>query len=86
MIQQVQTTVIGSYPVCIEPMKLMNAYFDGSHPSWNPMIQQAVDDMVSTGISLISDGQTRDPFLHIFTRGLSGCRIRARPEVIGPIS
>lgn len=86
MNSHVITTVIGSYPILLERMKFMDDYFKGTFPSWKPLIQQAVNDMESAGINLISDGQTRDPFLHIFTRGLSGFRIRARAEVIGPIS
>jgi len=85
MNDQVNTTVIGSYPIPIDLQQLMDSYFHAKTPSWNPVILQAVDDMVTAGVDLISDGQTRDPFLHIFIRGLQGCRIRARAEVIGPI-
>ncbi len=79
-------TVIGSYPVTIERMNLMDSYFSYQRlPSWHPFISQAVDDMVHAGVDLVSDGQTRDPFMTIFTRGLSGCRVREQTEVIAPI-
>jgi 5-methyltetrahydropteroyltriglutamate--homocysteine methyltransferase len=41
--------------------------------------------MVRAGIDLVSDGQTRDPFIQLFTRKLSGCRIRDRTEIIDTI-
>jgi 5-methyltetrahydropteroyltriglutamate--homocysteine methyltransferase len=34
---------------------------------------------------MISDRQTRDPFVNIFTRKLKGCRIRDRTEIIDKI-
>jgi 5-methyltetrahydropteroyltriglutamate--homocysteine methyltransferase len=64
----------------------MSSYFRGVQPSWKPFINQAVSSMVSAGVDMVSDGQTRDPFIHIFTRKLPGCRIRKRPEVIGPVN
>ncbi len=88
----VKTTVIGSYPINIENMDLMNRYFNQIEISWNEYIKSAVDDMIKVGIEMISDGQTRDPFVNIFIRKLKGCRIRNRPEVIdnveykGPIT
>lgn len=76
-------TVIGSYPVNIEGMDFMRQYWDSlTTPSWNEPITRAVNDMVSAGVQLVSDGQTRDPFVTIFARGLKGCRIRDRPEII----
>ncbi len=83
---EVRTTVIGSYPAVVDRMRLMDAYFNGIVPSWNPVIHQAVSDMLSAGVDLVSDGQTKDPFIHIFARNISGCRIRKRAEVIGPVT
>jgi len=85
MKSHLQTTVIGSYPITINTSNLMQSYYDGILPSWNPYIKQAVKEMTHAGINLISDGQTRDPFIHIFIRKLGGCRIRQRAEVIGPV-
>ena len=81
----VKTTVIGSYPVDINRLELMDSYFSQKPISWNNYISNAVSDMVNAGIDIISDGQTRDPFIQIFTRKLKGCRIRDRTEVIEKI-
>jgi 5-methyltetrahydropteroyltriglutamate--homocysteine methyltransferase len=85
MINSVVTSVIGSYPVDIDRLKLFNSYENGVISSWKPYIETAVNDMIKAGVELISDGQTRDPFFNIFARKLKGIRIRDRPEVIGPI-
>lgn len=81
----VKTTVIGSYPVHINNMELMRKYFNQTEISWEKYIKKAVEDMVNAGIDLISDGQTRDPFVKIFFRKLKGCRIRDRAEVIDKV-
>ncbi len=83
---QVKTTVIGSYPLTINPLDFMNAYFSQETPlSWQPIILGVVSDMIQAGIDIITDGQTRDPFIQLFTRKLAGCRVRARTEVIDKI-
>ena len=66
-------------------MELMKGYFNQTDNSWNTYIASAVDDMIKAGVEIISDGQTRDPFVNIFTRKLEGCRIRDRTEVIGKV-
>ena len=86
MNKSIETSVIGSYPIHIDSMVLINDYFNQRNSSWNLYIKQAVNDMLSAGINYISDGQTRDPFVNIFIRKLSGCRIRDRAEIIGKIS
>jgi len=83
--KKVKTTVIGSYPINVENMELMSGYFNQTETSWDKYIKTAVNDMVKTGIEMISDGQTRDPFVNIFTRKLKGCRIRDRTEIIGKV-
>jgi 5-methyltetrahydropteroyltriglutamate--homocysteine methyltransferase len=83
--EKISTTVIGSYPVIIENMDLMNSYFDQINISWKKYIDFAVNDMVNADIEMISDGQTRDPFVNIFTRKLKGCRIRERTEIIDKV-
>jgi 5-methyltetrahydropteroyltriglutamate--homocysteine methyltransferase len=85
MRQNITTSVIGSYPVPLNTTEMINEYFLGNLPSWYPYITQAVREMVSAGICLVSDGQTRDPFIQLFTRHLSGCRVRQRTEIIGPV-
>jgi len=80
-------TVIGSYPVDIQNQYLMKTYFDTLvQPSFQSHIASAVNEMVDAGVHLVSDGQTRDPFVTIFARGLKGCRIRDRPEIIDRIT
>ncbi len=82
-----EITVIGSFPVHIDRMQLMQSYFKQSQmPSWKPFIKEAVELMNSAGVTLVSDGQTRDPFVTIFTRGFGGCQVRERTEVVEPIT
>ena len=81
----ITTTVIGSYPVKIENMDFISSYYDQTKFSWDKYIDVAVNDMVNANIEMISDGQTRDPFVNIFTRRLKGCRIRDRTEIVGKV-
>ena len=81
-----KTSVIGSYPVSVNTTELMNSYFDQHNITWNKYIDEAVHDMITAGITCVSDGQTRDPFIQIFTRKLQGCRIRDRTEIVGKIA
>jgi len=85
MKQTIRTSVIGSYPISINTQELMRDYFAEQQSSWAPYIEAAVHDMTSAGVSYVSDGQTRDPFIQLFTRKMKGCRIRERTEIIGPI-
>ena len=85
MTQKLKTSVIGSYPVHIDTTELMHDYFSEQESLWTRYITQAVQDMTTAGIDLVSDGQTRDPFIQLFTRRLRGCRIRDRTEIIGPV-
>jgi 5-methyltetrahydropteroyltriglutamate--homocysteine methyltransferase len=81
----VKTCVIGSYPASIDSMELMHNYYNQQEISWEKYISSAVNDMVDAGINVVSDGQTRDPFIQIFTRKLRGCRIRDRTEIVDTI-
>ena len=81
----IKTCVIGSYPVQVDTIELMNGYFNQKNGSWNKYIEYVVNDMVKTGIDVVSDGQTRDPFIQIFTRKLKGCRVRDRTEIVDKI-
>lgn len=85
MKQKLKTSVIGSYPIYLDPLDLMQHYFSGNEPKWERYIEQAVHDMTTAGINFVSDGQTRDPFIQLFTRHLHGCRVRQRTEIVGPI-
>jgi 5-methyltetrahydropteroyltriglutamate--homocysteine methyltransferase len=85
MSRAVKTSVIGSYPVPINTLELMQDYFLEKETSWQRYIDQATSEMVSAGINIVSDGQTRDPFIQLFTRHLGGCRVRDRTEIVGPV-
>ena len=85
MLWEIKTTVIGSYPVDINRLELIKDYYSGKEVSWNKYISNAVNDMVNAGIDIVSDGQTRDPFINIFTRKLKGCRLRYRTEIIDKV-
>ena len=71
MTTMVDTTVIGSYPICTDNMKLMRSYFKGEGISWKEYIKHAVDDFLQAGLDMVADGQTRDPFITIFLRKLT---------------
>jgi 5-methyltetrahydropteroyltriglutamate--homocysteine methyltransferase len=83
--KDVKTTVIGSYPSDINKMQIVKSYFNQENFSWKGIIESAVFDMINAGIDIVSDGQTRDPFVNIFTRKLQGCRIRDRTEIIDKV-
>ncbi len=85
MKDDIKTAVIGSFPATIDTEKLAENYFNQNKTDWNKIIGSAVNDMVNAGIKIISDGQTRDPFIQLFTRKLKGCRIRNRTEIVGKI-
>lgn len=82
---RIKTCVIGSYPPQIDNIELMHSYFNQEEVSWEKYIKYAVNDMINAGIDIISDGQTRDPFIQIFTRMLKGCRTRNRTEIVDKI-
>jgi methionine synthase II (cobalamin-independent) len=78
MNHRVKTCVIGSYPPQINTLELMKHYYNQDHVDWYKYIASAVKEMITAGIDILSDGQIRDSFIHIFTRKLKGCRIRNR--------
>ena len=81
----IKTCVIGSYPAPVDSMEFMYNYYNQQEVSWEKYVSSAVNDMVDAGIDVVSDGQTRDPFIQIFTRKLRGCRIRDRTEIVDKI-
>lgn len=81
----VETTVVGSYPTEINTLEFMKDFYNQKLPSWEKYIKTAVEDMVKAGINIVSDGQTRDPFVNIYFRKIKGCRIRDRAEVIDKV-
>jgi len=86
MKSSVETCVIGSYPIALPVDTFMNQYYQQQPISWQPIIADAVNDMVRAGLDIIADGQTRDPMVQLFTRKLHGCRVRERTEIIDKIS
>jgi len=83
---EIKTSVIGSYPVRIDSFSLIKDYFNQEeNTSWDNYIKMAVSDMVDAGIDILSDGQTRDPFIQLFARRFKGCRVRDRVEVTDKI-
>lgn len=85
MRQKLKTSVIGSYPIIPDSFQMMQHYFSQDEISWEPYITEAVQEMLSAGLDLLSDGQTRDPMVQLFTRKMAGCRIRNRTEIVGKI-
>ena len=85
MSRKIKTSVIGSYPVPVNTLELMQDYFLEKETSWQRYIDQATSEMVSAGIDIVSDGQTKDPLIQLFTRYLGGCRVRDRTEIVGPV-
>ncbi len=85
MDKKIETTVIGSYPVEINGLDFFKDFYNKKPPSWNSYIETAVQDMVNAGVDMVSDGQTRDPFVNIFLRKMKGVRIRNRPEIVDKI-
>jgi 5-methyltetrahydropteroyltriglutamate--homocysteine methyltransferase len=83
--EKIKTTVVGSYPVDIDIFNHVKGYFKQKVVTWDKYIESAVKDMIDSGLDIVSDGQTRDPFVNIFTRKLKGCRLRDRTEIIGKI-
>ncbi|MDH7507700.1 MAG: hypothetical protein QHH15_07970, partial [Candidatus Thermoplasmatota archaeon] len=69
----------------INGIEFIKAYYEQKNISWNKYIDKAVNDMINAGLNMVSDGQTRDSFINIFTRKIKGCRIRGRTEIIDKI-
>lgn len=85
MVKKIETTVIGSYPVEINNLDFFKDFYYKKPSSWNDYIETAVHDMADAGVDIVSDGQTRDPFVNIFLRKMKGVRIRNRPEIVDNI-
>jgi len=84
--EKIKTCVIGSYPVKVDALDLVRDYFDQrENKSWNKYIKTAVTEMLKAGVDIVSDGQTRDPFIQLFARKLKGCRVRDRVEIVDKI-
>jgi 5-methyltetrahydropteroyltriglutamate--homocysteine methyltransferase len=81
-----QTMVVGSYPLSPNREDIMRNYFMSvDFDPWQVIIRKVINDMLTAGIDILSDGQTRDPFVQLFARKLTGCRVRKRVEIIDDI-
>lgn len=78
-------SVIGSFPASFDVASCMDSYFKGDFECWSDVVSSAVNQMVNSGVESVSDGQVRDIFTNVFIRGLGGCRVRERCEVVGPV-
>lgn len=78
------TTVVGSYPSVPNRAMLVN-YCRGGIDPFPESMRQAVDAQVSAGIDIVSDGQTRNDMVRLFTTKLTGIRMRSKPVIIGEI-
>jgi len=81
---QLPTTVVGSYPASPTRPALFKYCRDGQDP-YRDSLREAVDAQLSAGIDIVSDGQTRNDMVRLFTTGLSGIRMRSKPVIIGDI-
>ncbi len=66
-------------------MDFIKNFYHKKNPSWKEYIKKSAEDQINAGIDIISDGQTKDPFVNIFLRKIKGVRIRNRPEVIDKV-
>ena len=51
---RIKTSVIGSYPVSIDLLELMNNYYNQQEILWDKYVFSAVNDMVNAGINIVS--------------------------------
>jgi 5-methyltetrahydropteroyltriglutamate--homocysteine methyltransferase len=78
------TTVVGSYPSSPCKPSLFRYCREGIDP-YPESLGEAIEAQVSAGIEIVSDGQTRNDMIKLFTSKLSGMRMRSKPVVIGEI-
>jgi 5-methyltetrahydropteroyltriglutamate--homocysteine methyltransferase len=78
------TTVVGSYPASPEKAALFRYCREGVDP-FSESMDGAIEAQLSAGIEIVSDGQTRNDMVKLFTTKLSGIRMRSKPVVIGDI-
>lgn len=83
-IKPLSTTVVGSFPAGPSKDALISSYRTGEDP-YLESIRESVEAQTSAGIDIISDGQTRNDMIKLFTTKLSGIRMKLKPIVIGDI-
>ncbi len=83
-IPPLSTTVVGSFPATPDRDRLLASYRTDQDP-FLESISESVEAQVSAGIEIITDGQTRNDMIKLFTTELSGIRMKLKPVVIGQI-
>jgi 5-methyltetrahydropteroyltriglutamate--homocysteine methyltransferase len=83
-IKPLSTSVVGSFPAVPRKDLILSQYHTGEDPFIESM-KESVNAQVKAGIEIISDGQTRNDMIRLFTTKLSGIRMKAKPVVIGEI-
>jgi len=81
---ELPTTVVGSFPAVPPSDALFRYCRDGTDP-YGVSLEEAVEAQISAGIHIVSDGQTRNDMVKLFTTKLSGIRMRSKPVIIGPV-
>jgi len=79
------TTVVGSFPSSPSAASLVRFCREGKDP-FGESLAEAVETQISAGVDIVSDGQTRNDMVKLFTAKLGGIRMRAKPEIIGPVT
>ena len=82
--EPLSTTVVGSLPVSPSRDELIKTYKNGEDP-YLDSIRECVKLQQGAGIDIISDGQTRNDMIRMYTTKLSGIRMRQRPVIINEI-
>ncbi len=83
-VHTIKTTVVGSFPSRPSGKAFMESYRENTDP-FMASLEDAVNIQISSGIDIISDGQTRNDMIKLFVTKLKGIRMKARPVVIGPV-
>jgi 5-methyltetrahydropteroyltriglutamate--homocysteine methyltransferase len=84
VIPPLATTVVGSYPSSPCKPSLYTYCREGVDP-YSESLEEAIEAQISAGIDIVSDGQTRNDMIKLFTTKLSGIRMRSKPVIIGEI-
>jgi len=85
-------TVVGSYPVVKgSPDSITDKIknFFGKYDEYEFSIKKAIDDQLSAGIDILSDGQVRGDMVEIFVNnmyGFEGRRVVSKVEFVKPIT
>lgn len=83
------TTVVGSYPAKIRDPESAGSKLKailGLYDPYIPALKQAVEDQITSGVDIISDGQVRGDMIEIFARKIIGMTVEEGvPKIVGKI-